>query len=97
MVRSAPAYGAAYSSPRTWAPPPYRCSASAGNRALGIPKTIAFVSSRKIPRMTLLRRTKRNPSRIVFRLARSADSCGAIEGSSQIAASEAPKVATSTR
>ena len=47
--RSAPAYGAAYRYPTVDALPPKRWSANAGKSALGMPKTIAFVSTRKIP------------------------------------------------
>ena len=70
-------------------------SAKAGKSALGIPKIIAFVSTMKIPSSTRLCTTYRKPSRIDRRLGRSASGAAGIAGRSQIASSEAPKVATS--
>ena len=67
--------GAAYSRPTTPAPPSKWFGAIAGKSACGIPKTIAFESTRNMPSSTFLRPTKRKPSAIVRRLGRSA-SCG---------------------
>ena len=62
-----------------------------------MPKIIAFVSTRKIPSTTGWPRTKRKPSTIERRLGRSASGEGGSGGSSQMLASDAPKLATSIR
>ena len=85
------------SGPRTPAPPLKRFSASAGKSARGIPKTIAFESTRNMPSSTFLLRTKRKPSAIVRRLGRSASCAGGSAGSRQTDQSEAENVAASSR
>ena len=62
-----------------------------------MPKIIAFVSTRKIPRMAGWPRTKRKPSTIERRLGASASCAAGSFGKSQMLTSEAEKLATSSR
>ena len=59
---SAPAPGAAYRKPTVAAPPPNTVAASAGNKARGMPNTMALMSMRYAPWMGWRPRTKRRPS-----------------------------------
>src|SRR5919204_1999514 len=93
----APAYGDAYITPSVPAPPWNRLRASAGKRARGIPKTIAFESTRNIPSSTFLPRAKRKPSAIERRLGRSASCAGGGGGRRQTDQSEPANVAAAGR
>ena len=93
--RSAPAAGAAYSRPSSDAPPPSRWSAIAGNSAVGMPNTMALVSTAKIPISTCRPFRNRKPSTIARTLGRSAASSGGKLGSARIAISDAAYVTRS--
>ena len=67
----------------------------AGKSAVGIPNTIALVSTAKIPISGCRPFRKRNPSRIERTLGRSASSSGGIFGSSQSATNDAAYVTRS--
>src|SRR5919204_197696 len=66
--------------PSTEAAPWNRFSARAGKSARGMPKTIAFESTRNIPSSTFFCRANRKPSAIERRLGRSASCAGGREG-----------------
>ena len=94
--RNEPTAGAAARSPKPAGPVWKTSSARTGKSEVGIPKTIAFRSIRKLPRIARFCRAKRKPSAIAARPGRAASPSG---GSGRIASNAvrvARKVTTST-
>ena len=83
MASSDPTPGAAYIRPSTRGPAPSSWTANAGNRAIGIPKTIALMSTQNVPCSTRLPRRNRRPS---FTDSRSIPARSAVGGDGRMAA-----------
>ena len=87
---NAPTAGAAASRPTPMAPAPNTVNPSAGNKLVGMPKTIAAKSIAKVDRINGLERAKRRPSRTADRPGRAAPPSGGNGPIAAIAASAAP-------